>query len=515
MASTVQIWAATQLIAGAGSCKQYTGLTPAAVLGLIIANNSDLPLTFRQASSTVPIDPRTVVEIPTFGQQQYTLNVNIGAPTSKATDQYVTVQESTDPVSATTRVQLPVSTVSQFLNALGPPLVAAPGFVTGTYPIGPNVQTIVMFDKASVAGNDSVQVTGAQSGMVYYNGTIVGNPITTPLLVSVDPLLDNAIIFGFTASGGTSTLFCYGENSGLQTVSLVGSPTTQIVGINTSNGLLQAVDVSAWNSNPTGTDIALEVKAVIAAQQSGTPANVVNLQGMNQNSDGLTPLANSGSLAVLSLPLGFGAGVLDRLRTTQAVGDSKGHLSIGQSRLLTYSASIRAPARAYSLSHVFAGAGFFPWFSIWHTAAAATNLRIKMVRFWAVQFTAVVNVSIELWNLTSAVLPSGGAAIIPTAMHNNAAAPAATVLALPTVPGTVSNLVASHPFNSGVTGAGQTANPPTVYSDILLWPPIPAGNLEIDDPYLPALTAGGFCVLVDVDAACTVRLQAEIVFTEE
>src|SRR4051812_16155236 len=125
-------------------------------------------------------------------------------------------------------------------------------------------------------------------------------------------------------------------------------------------------------------------------------------------------------------------------------------------QVLTYTAVYRLAARPFALSRVAAGAERIQLATIYHTAAAVKDVRIRMVEVAVESASAAGILTLDFARLTAAVTPAtGNPAITPTPIDPGDGAAEATCLALPTTGGTEGALYASEEWNLGITGAAS------------------------------------------------------------
>src|SRR5262249_3263406 len=111
---------------------------------------------------------------------------------------------------------------------------------------------------------------------------------------------------------------------------------------------------------------------------------------------------------------------------------------------------------------------------------------------------------------------TGNPAITPTQLNRGDAAAEATALALPTTAGTEGALINSIEYNLGVTGGASTVSPPPAveWTDLYDSDGI-AGDDAAKAPVLRAGQLEGIAVVLDCNAASTIKGFVRIVFTEE
>jgi hypothetical protein len=187
----------------------------------------------------------------------------------------------------------------------------------------------------------------------------------------------------------------------------------------------------------------------------------------------------------------------------------------GYHRLATYAAVYRLGARPYALSNAFTANTRKQFATLHHTALATKTVRIRRVQISLESSSVAAITAADLLFITSAPA-SGNPTITPTPLNRGDAAAEAAALALPTTAGTEGALINSIEYNLGVTGAASTANPPPAVEWIDLYD---SDGIAGDDAAKAlVLRAGqleGIAVVLDCNAASTVKGFVRIVFTEE
>jgi hypothetical protein len=187
----------------------------------------------------------------------------------------------------------------------------------------------------------------------------------------------------------------------------------------------------------------------------------------------------------------------------------------GYHRLATYAAVYRLTSRPYALSNAFTANTRKQFATLHHAAVSTKNVRIRRVQVSFESSTVAAITAADLVFITSAPA-TGNPAITPTPLNRGDAAADATALALPTTGGTEGALVNSIEYNLGVTGAVSVLNPPPAVEWIDLYD---SDGIAGDDAAKAlVLRAGqleGVAVVLDCNAASTVKGFVRIVFTEE
>jgi hypothetical protein len=187
----------------------------------------------------------------------------------------------------------------------------------------------------------------------------------------------------------------------------------------------------------------------------------------------------------------------------------------GYHRLATYAAVYRLAARPYALSNAFTANTRKQFATLHHAASATKTVRIRRVQI-ALESSSVAAITAADLVFITAAPATGNPAITSTPLNRGDAAAEATALALPTTAGTEGALVNSIEFNLGVTGAASTANPPPAVEWIDLYD---SDGIAGDDAAKAlVLRAGqleGVAIVLDCNAASTVKGFVRIVFTEE
>lgn len=169
-------------------------------------------------------------------------------------------------------------------------------------------------------------------------------------------------------------------------------------------------------------------------------------------------------------------------------------------RLTTYHAVYRKAARPYSLAANFAAAGRIQIATLFHPATSIYKVELRNVWVGLESNSAAAILSADLVRLTTAPV-TGNPAITPVPPDRREPADNDTVaLALPTTPGTESDLISSVEWNAGIVG-GSTGSLPLGYVDLLS--PAFAGYSADELSQLSILrpgTAEGFSITMDSTA---------------
>lgn len=196
--------------------------------------------------------------------------------------------------------------------------------------------------------------------------------------------------------------------------------------------------------------------------------------------------------------------------------DSNGAVFTRPRQLTTYTATCRAASRPYALSNAFTANTTKQFVTIYHGASATKTVRIREISVALESSSAAAITVAYISYLTNAVTPAtGNPAITPRPFDPAAAAAEVTVLALPTTGGTESGAwLGFEQWNSGITGAAPTTNPPPPLNFITIFSE--EANTNEGQPLLiRAGVAEGYSVTFDCNAASTVKGYVIIKFTEE
>jgi hypothetical protein len=188
----------------------------------------------------------------------------------------------------------------------------------------------------------------------------------------------------------------------------------------------------------------------------------------------------------------------------------------GYHRLATYAAVYRLGTRPYALSNAFAANTRKQFATLHHGGTATKTVRIRRIQIALESSSAAAIVVAELVFITGAPA-TGNPIIAPTPMNRGDATAEATALALPTTGGTEPGLVVNAiEYNLGVTGAASTANPPPAVEWIDLYDSDGIAGDDGAKALVPrAGQLEGIAVVLDCNAASTVKGFVRIVFTEE
>jgi hypothetical protein len=200
----------------------------------------------------------------------------------------------------------------------------------------------------------------------------------------------------------------------------------------------------------------------------------------------------------------------------EVVGVNSGPVLIQGVRKGTYGASFDTGTGP--LLFAIGAAATKQYATIYHGAGATKTVRIQSITFQLHAASAATVLVIKIVRLSATTAPATGNPTINGVATNPAISitPEATLLALPTTPGSVTGApLSTRVYNIGVTGAANTLNPPSPMEVISLWPPLNAHTLDITDPIIRPGNAEGWAVSIVSSNASTVQAAVQMVFTEE
>lgn len=191
--------------------------------------------------------------------------------------------------------------------------------------------------------------------------------------------------------------------------------------------------------------------------------------------------------------------------------------------LTTYFANYRLASRPYGLSWASGGAATKQFATIGHAATATKLVRLRHVWVAVESASAAAIVHAELVRLTDNAQATGNPAVTPAILRGGTVAAESTCLALPTTPGAEGAMVGFAEWNSGITAAAPTTNPPPslLWIDLLTrggsFQPVSRPDFENDErlPTIRPLNAEGWAVRFDAGASATVVGLVGIEFSEE
>jgi hypothetical protein len=216
-------------------------------------------------------------------------------------------------------------------------------------------------------------------------------------------------------------------------------------------------------------------------------------------------------LEVRSTAISLMGGLLTGAGTT-----GQGGLITGPRKVATYQAVGRLAARPYALSKAMTANTRTQFLTMFHAATATKTVKIKEVRVFVEANSVAALLVWDLVRLTSATVPATGApAITPASSDSGDAAAETTVLALPGTAGTeaAGSVFATREFNLGIVGAAPTTNPPPAITEVVLF--TSDGLTEEKAPRIRAGVAEGLAIVLDANAASTVKAFVTVIFTEE